>query len=123
MCLIHGKVKQHIDGSMQNDTAVFSNITEIGHPCIKPLIFVLWMNDIMILMQCPLFVRGVNLACHREVHFASVFAQTPRASDLHNARADILTPFNKTSDLSSFVGDGHAGHESYNYNDNTLPVN
>ena len=32
------------------------------------------MNDIMILMQCPLLVRGVNMACHREVHFGSVFA-------------------------------------------------
>ena len=31
MSLIHGKVKQHIDGSMQKDAAVFSSITEIGH--------------------------------------------------------------------------------------------
>ena len=28
MCLIQGKVKQHIDGPMQKDTAVFSSITE-----------------------------------------------------------------------------------------------
>ena len=39
--LIQGKVKQHIDGSMQKDTAVFSSITEIDHPCIKPPIFVI----------------------------------------------------------------------------------
>ena len=73
MSLIQGNVKQHIDGSMQKDTAVFSSITEIGRPCIKPPISVIWMNDIMTLMQCPLLVRDVNLACHREVHFASVF--------------------------------------------------
>ena len=41
MSLIQGKVKQHIDGSMQKDTAVFSSITEIRHPCIKPPIFVI----------------------------------------------------------------------------------
>ena len=49
MSLIQGKVKQHIDGSMQNDTAVFSSITEIGHPCMKPPIFVIWMNYVMII--------------------------------------------------------------------------
>ena len=60
MSLTQGKVKQHIDGSMQKDTAVFYSITEIGHPRIKPPISVIWMNDIMILMQCPLPLRGVN---------------------------------------------------------------
>ena len=39
--IIQGKVKQHIDGSMQKGTAVFSSITEISHPCIKPPISVI----------------------------------------------------------------------------------
>ena len=47
MGLTQGKVKQYIDGSMQKDTAVFYSINEIGHPCIKPPISVIWMNDIM----------------------------------------------------------------------------